>query len=1103
MHREISHSDDSLQSDNRLSLYGLTALLALLLFLDLWPALVQWLATWAGPWTSSLPTWPNQFGEYRLALIAAILGGARTLYGAIDALFAGRVGADLALAVACVAAILLGEQLVAAEIVFIGMLGECLENFTFERTQRALRGLVRLCPRRCWRLRGGQEERVLVSELQVNDLVVIKPGGRAPADGLVTEGRSSVDVSALTGESLPVDKGPGDEVLAGSLNQTGALTLTVQRTADHTVVGQVIALTSRALKDKAPLERTADRLARYFLPAVLTLAAVTFLGGLVVYGGGWFRPADSPRLSLAAAARLSVYPALSVLVVACPCALILATPAAVLAALGRLAGTGTLIKGGSALERLATVKAFGFDKTGTLTEGQLSLGDVVPVAGMDADRLLRIAASAEQPSEHLLARLLIDQARRRNLSLDAVDGFQAHPGNGISGILPSGKVLLGNRRFMAEQGIALSAEVEEILTRLDSGGQTVLLVALDGQVVGAIGATDRVRPEAPGVLAELVHLGIERLVMLTGDRLAAAQAAARQLDTEATAGRLEVHAELLPQQKAELIERMRGTSSPGRVAMVGDGINDAPALARADVGLAIAVGSSSAPELAEEAGDIVLMGDPLRGLPLLVRLSRATVAIIRQNILVFAFGVNAFGIVLTAWLWPILLPARWYEQGPVAAVIYHQLGSLAVLLNSMRLLWFERAPRARAGRLQQRVERLNAWMERWLNVEEGLHQLLHHWRAALAVVAGLVLAGWALSGLTQIEPDEIGIVRRFGRPLPEDLGPGLSWRWPWPIETVDRVQPERVQTIEIGYRTVPGAGGNLQARPWSSPHGQDGIRRLTDEAVMITGDGVLLELQGAVRYTVAQPHVWLYEVNDGPGLLRSAAESVLREVTGSRTSTELLTNGREAFQRDVLYRLEQRCQGFGPHGLGIRLEGLALQELHPPQDVVGAYQEVTRAMEQRDERINKAQARALADELAQQGRNLEIVRDAQATQQQRVHLAQARQAAFQARWQARNRLDLTTELLLFWQEADQILTGKPAQAVWRDFQKRRADTIAVQVFLSDFRLYWDMLASALTGRDKVIVDTEKIPGRRHLWLVPLELFRPPPMPPDRGAAREP
>jgi Cu+-exporting ATPase len=1077
MHREISHADASFQQESRLPLYLLTALLALLLGADLWPILARRVASW-GP---QLPTWPNEINGYRIALLAAILGGARALYGSLDALCAGRVGADLALAIACVAAILVREPLVAAEIVFIGLVGEVLESVTFERTQRAVRRIVELFPRRCWRLRDGQEERIRVDELRAGDHVVVKPGGRVPADGVVLDGRSSVDVSALTGESLPVDKGPGDEVLAGSLNQFGALTVEARRVAEQTVAGRVLEMTARALKDKAPLERTADRLARYFLPAVLGLAAVTFLAGLVIHAGGW---GNGPRLTLGEAARLSTYPALSVLVVACPCALILATPAAVIAALGRLAGTGVLIKGGSALDRLAGVNAFAFDKTGTLTEGQLELGDVIPLGDASADELLRDAANAEECSEHVLARLILAEARRRGLESAAVEDFQALAGAGVRAHTASGVVLVGNRRLLQEQGVPLPPEAEELLARLDAAGQTVLFVVRDGRLLGAIGARDRVRPEARHVIEELKSLGISDIALLTGDRTAAANHAAGEL------GLTEVHAELLPQEKADFVAAWQ--SGPRRVAAVGDGINDAPALARADVGLA--VGGSGA-DVAAEAGDIVLMlaqahgpGEPLRSLPLLVRLSRETVRIIRQNIVIFAFGVNIVGVVMTAWLWPLLAPAQWYEQGPVAAVLYHQLGSLLVLLNAMRLLWFERpATSPTLRRWRDGFLRLNDWMERRLDVDEAVHWLGHHVRPVLAALGALLLAVWALSGLTQIGPDEVGVVRRFGRALPDDLGPGLHWRWPWPAEEVTRVQPYRVRTVEVGFRTRPGRPADPGPRAWASPHGGDGLERVAEEAVMITGDGDLLEVQGSVRYTVADPQVYLFEVADADALLRDAAEAVLRERIGAMTFAQLLTTDRGALQDDVLRRLAERCAAYGPGGLGVRLEGLSLHDLHPPQEVVRAYHEVTQAMERRDEAVNRAEAETLALVRGQEGKDLRTVRQAQAEAHEKIRMAEARRDAFRARLEQRNRLPLTMEWQLL-RGAWAAGSGRAPEQIAHDYQRRRGEALAVQQALTDFRLFWEALAGALCGRDKVFVDADKAPGRRTLWLLP-EPFR--------------
>jgi Cu+-exporting ATPase len=1094
MHREIRHTDEAFARRSNLSLYALTVLLGVLIGLHVWP----WIALQlAGTGLVRLTWWPigidlTLFGvrlTLTFALVAAIIGGARVLLTSIDGLLEGRVRADLAIAVACVAAILIGAPLVAAEVVFIGLLGECLEGLTFDRTQRALRGLVEVCPRRCWLLRDGQEVRVLTTELHVGDRVVVKPGARVPADGIVVEGRSAVDASALTGEPLPVEKGPGDTVLAGSLNQLGALTVEAQRVGEQTVVGRVVELTARALKDKAPLERTADRLARLFLPAVLGLAALTFVGCLVLYWFPALRPAAADRLGLWGAV---LYPTLSVLVVACPCPLILATPAAVLAALGRLAGTGVLIKGGSALERLAAVRAFAFDKTGTLTEGRLELGDVIGLDGVPPDEVLRAAASAEQRSEHLLARLVTGQAQARGLALDPVEDFRAHPGAGVSARTAAGPLLVGTRRLLEENGVAVSPEAVAVLERLDASGQTALLVARGGAVLGVLGARDRIRPEAAAVLAELHDLGITDIALLTGDRTAAARAVAEAL------GITEVHAELLPAQKAEYVEAWKRSHAAQGIAMVGDGINDAPALACADVGLAL---GGTGIDVAAEAGDIVLMGDPLRHLPLVVRLSRETVRIIRQNIVWFAFGVNGVGIVLTAWLWPLLTPASWYEQSPLAAVLYHQVGSLAVLLNAMRLLWFERpATNAAWAKARAATRRVEDWMTRHTDADEWLHWLGHHWKPVAAAVAALLLAAYGLSGLVQVRADERAVVRRFGRAL-DDLGPGLHWRWPWPAEQVTKLQPDRVDSVEVGFRAT---GDPAEAAlTWSSTHGGS-VQRNENEAVILTGDGNLVELQATVRYTIRDPHVYLFEVREPKEVLRAAAESVLRETVAGRPFLDLLTTNRRQFQEEVLARLRRRLDDCG--GLGIRLDGLSLEDLHPPQQVVPAYYDVTRAMEVRDRTVNEARADALRKVRQAESDAQKTVRAAEAARREVVTQAEAERDVFLARERLRGRLTVRQECWLLWEAGQELARGARSADVVRDYRQRRQEWIAVQATLNDFRQFWGAVGGALAGRDKLIIDADRVPGRRQLLLFDPEQFRIP-IPvlgmPERGPANRP
>lgn len=1119
MHREISHTNDPFRTESPLGLYVLTALVGALLLADLWPLVAGWLTTqgletytWsrevalADLWPG-LTRWLDAQGlaayrglwelfttSFRYSLLAAMLGGSRVLYGSLEALFEGRIGADLALAIACLAAILIREPLVAAEVVFIGLAGECLEALTFARTQNALNKLAELFPRRCWVLRDGVEVRVFTTDLIVGDRVVVKPGGRIPVDGVVLEGRSAVDTSALTGESLPVEKEPGDEVLAGSVVQNGSLTIEARKVAKQTIAGQVIELTGQALKDKAPLERHADRLARYFLPAVLLLAALTFAGNVAYQLSGPPLP-DSPRLTVRAAARLAIYPTLGVLVVACPCALILATPAAVIAALGRLAGTGVLIKGGSALERLAAVSAFAFDKTGTLTEGKLELGEVIPLGGVTASEVLAVAATAEQGSEHPLAQVILTAASSQGVAVAASENFQAHPGGGVSVTSGGVAIVVGNRRLMDNQGIPLSPEALAALEQLDASGQTSLLVARDGVILGVIGARDRVRPEAAQVLADLRAMGIAPIALLTGDRAAVARTVAEQIPVT------EVHADLLPAAKAEWIARFTSSELGGTeprpaagrptasVAFVGDGVNDAPALARASVGIAIGSGT----DIAAEAGDVVLMGEPLRPLPLLVRLARETVRIIRQNIIVFGFAVNIVGIILTGWLWPLFATSpEWYEKAPLVGVLYHQLGSLLVLLNSMRLLAFEREPTGRMAQVRGAAKQLDTWLGQF-SLDELLHNLTHHWKPIAAGLSAVVLVGWLATSFAIVTPGEVGIVQRFGRAV-TDLEPGLHLRWPSPIETVVRLRPEDVRTVELGFRSLTdeqrqrrgmvGSGGNT----WVSGHA-DGITRLSDEAVMVTGDGDLVEILATVRYHVGDPRKFVFGVRDADGLLRSSAEAVLRELVAGQRFSELLTVRRLELEHDALNRLRERLAVLVPDGTGIVLDGFTLHDLHPPAEVVSSYHAVAKAIQERDRMINEAEADASRYKRRAQEEADRMLKRAEADAHATRQAAEADRDAFLAWHAVRWRLTPDEQALLLEQWHRRIRNGENALWVALDLAQLQARTLAERRYLIEYRLTLRAVVDVLRQRDKVLIDAVDIPGRRHLFLVDPELLR--------------
>ena len=1034
MHREISHADSQLQDESPVGLYAMAGLLGLLLAADLWPALVDWL----GAWGAGLPRWPNEVWGIRFALAAAVIGGARTLYSSLEALLQGKIGADLAVAIAVLAAILLREPLVAAEVLVIGLVGEILEDWTFRRTRSALAGLARLTPRRCWRLLpDGNEERVLVSDLRVGDRVRVRPGAKVPADGIVLDGMSSLDTRVISGESIPRDVQTGDEALAGSINGSGVLTIEARRVAEHTVAGQVAELTMRALADKAPLERQADALARWFLPVVLAMTAVTFLGA--VAGHAWSSRAQGLPYSWTDLFRLAAYPSLAVLVVACPCSLLLATPAAIIAALGRLAGTGILVKSGAALERLARVNAFCLDKTGTLTPGRPQLVTINPFSPeMGEDQLLRLAAMVETGSEHPLARVILEAAASRGIIAPPGAQATASPGGGMRAACPEGLIRAGNARWLAAEGVDLNNAIAAA-EAAEAKGETPVIIAVDNTAVGLLGLRDAPRPEAAGVISRLRGLGIHTVELLSGDRPAVAISVGAEvgLDSQSSRGGL------LPADKCNRVNELR---EGGGVAMVGDGINDAPSLAAADVGLAVCP-AGAGNDLAAETGDIVLMGAPLENLPLLVNLARATEATIRQNITVFAFGVNIAGVVITAWLWPFIAPSGWKLQSPLAAVIYHQIGSLLVLANSMRLLGFARpAPRWWNG-LANTAESLGTFIDR-LAPGEIVHLVEHHWRKVLGGLAMAALMAWCWTGIHIVYPWQAGKVLRFGRLLPGTLEPGWHLRWPQPIERVALVAPGQWNTLEMGFRA--GQKGALAVgRSWSAAHGGDGILRFPDEAVMISGDGYLLEVQASVHYTLdtADPFLASFEAFEPAKGLRFASEAALREIVGAHPFGDLLTIGRGALEARALKLITERASHSSP---GIRVMAVALHDIHPPQEVVGAYHEVTRAMEGRSQKILQARAQGLRRVGEQVARDLQVVAAAEVEKTERTGVATARQAAF----------------------ALKVAARKGVEA------------------LTDFRLLWDAINLALAGRDKIVIDAENIRGRRNLWLLPQEWFKP-------------
>jgi Cu+-exporting ATPase len=543
----------------------------------------------------------------------------------------------------------------AAMIITLILLGRFLEARAKGQAADAIRRLLGLQPNTARIVRDGHEMEIPVAHVRVGDMIAVRPGEKIPVDGRIMSGASAVDEAMLTGESMPVDKQPGDSVVGATLNKTGAFTLQVTRIGKDTTLAQIVRLVRHAQSSKAPIQRLADTIASYFVPTVISIALVTF--------GVWMLFGPEPTLSFA------IMNFVAVLIIACPCALGLATPTAIMVGTGRGAEQGVLIKSGDALERMPAVTTVVFDKTGTLTTGQPEVTSVIAVSGSEVE-LLRLAASVEQKSEHPLGQAIVRRAQEQALSLLEIETFQAIPGQGVMVTVGGKTVLIGNQRFFQEHNINMS-QLETEAEKLAQSGKTPMFIAVNGQAVGLIAVADVLKPEAVSALARIRQLGLNT-IMLTGDNRRTAEAIAQQ------AGITQVVAEVLPEDKAAEIARLQANDQV--VGMVGDGINDAPALVQADVGIALGTGT----DVAIDAADITLIRGDLHGVVTAICLSRRTMQVIRQN-LFWAFFYNVAGIPIAA---GVLYPFFQLLLNPMVAAFAMALSSVSVITNSLRLRSF-------------------------------------------------------------------------------------------------------------------------------------------------------------------------------------------------------------------------------------------------------------------------------------------------------------------------------------------------------------------------------------------------------------------------------
>ena len=581
-------------------------------------------------------------GTY-LALAAAVLSGYPIVRNSVVSTITNKkLNAEVLVTCALIAAIWVGEYLAGAIVVLMMNIGELLEDITIARTGEAVRSLMELEAETARVLRNGKERIIDIDDVQIGDLAIVRPGEKIPVDGVIQEGRGEINQAPITGESALIAKEPGDEVFGGTLNQLGVLKIAVTRVGIETTISKIIELVRKAQAEKPPIERIADNFAVWFTPAMLTLAALVWL----VTG--------------------EIIRAVTVLVVACPCALVIATPTAVVAGIGNAARRGILIKGGAVLEAIGTLTTFVFDKTGTLTYGAPTVKTVRGFSGVSATDALQLAGTAERHSEHPLADAILKFCRKEEIWPLDPDATEVIVGRGIIAEKDGKEIIVGNVRLFEEKNITVPPEARQFLKEMTDSGSTGVLIGNAGNITGGIGIADTLKEDVHRSIQDIRSLGIKKILMLTGDNRAVAHSIAEG------AGLDEVVADLMPAEKLNYIKKLQNQGE--KVAMVGDGINDAPSLVEADVGIAMGAMGTDA---AIEAADIALTGDDLSKVSEAIALSRKTVSIIKQSIAI-SIAINGIALIL----------ASTGEIGPVVGAIVHNIGSIIVVGNSSRLIGY-------------------------------------------------------------------------------------------------------------------------------------------------------------------------------------------------------------------------------------------------------------------------------------------------------------------------------------------------------------------------------------------------------------------------------
>ena len=595
------------------------------------------LASWAMAYWEIGPYFLNA----GLALFATLFGGYLRFLAGFKDIFKRKITVNVFVTVALVATVAVGEFRAAAVIVFIMAVAGALETYTLDKTRRSIRNLLDLTPKMATIRCDDGEITIPVSQVQIGDIVVVRPGGRIPVDGIVIAGQSCVNQAPITGESMPVEKFKGSEVFGGTLNETGRLEIQTAKVGQDTTLARIVHLVEQAQGTKAPIQNLADRFTTWFLPMVLVLAIIAFL------------------------TSGDVKVAVSVLLVACPCAFAIATPTAVTAGISNMARRAVLIKGGIFLELAQKIDVLLVDKTGTFTFGKPKVVDVIAFDGISEKEVLRLAAIAEKYSEHPLARSVMTCAKDKGIEVPDPTDFNIEVGMGVTARLDGKEILVGKNKFLQDKGVSVAKYIEYAISEQTEQGRTTVLVANDSKPVGLIAIADEIRPQTPRSIAALKAMGIKKIIMLTGDNHKVAKSVAEEIGVD------DFRAELLPEQKLEFVEKLQKQGKI--VGMIGDGINDAPALALADVGIAMGAAGT---DVAVETADVTLMNDDLSRVVNFMNMSRKVMFRIKLNIF-FSMMYNVIGFIL----------AGFGMLTPVLAVVFQEIGCITVVFSSTLLLW--------------------------------------------------------------------------------------------------------------------------------------------------------------------------------------------------------------------------------------------------------------------------------------------------------------------------------------------------------------------------------------------------------------------------------